>query len=130
VNASGHGDKGGPRDHLANDRTFLAWVRTAVAVIGLGFVVARFGLFLRRLADLGTGAASGSGGGGSAGDIIGASLIAAGVGIVVAGGMRFFRVRRQLDRGEFRSDAGLEMVLMGLGIAAGCALLVYLVLVH
>jgi len=93
----------------------------------LGFVVARFGLFLRRLADLGSAPAAGSSGGGGAGNVIGASLIAVGVGIVVAGAVRFFRVRKQLDQGQFRSDAGLEMILMGLGIAAGCALLVYLV---
>jgi putative membrane protein len=34
------------RDHLANERTLLAWVRTGVAIIGLGFIVARFGLLL------------------------------------------------------------------------------------
>ena len=34
---------------LANQRTFLAWVRTSLALIGLGFVVSRFGLFLREL---------------------------------------------------------------------------------
>jgi putative membrane protein len=34
---------------LANERTFLAWLRTSLALIGLGFVVSRFGLFLREL---------------------------------------------------------------------------------
>ena len=37
------------RDHLANERTFLAWVRTALGLIGLGFVLARMGVFLRQL---------------------------------------------------------------------------------
>lgn len=37
-------------DHLANDRTFLAWVRTSIAIIGLGFVLVKFSLFLNRLA--------------------------------------------------------------------------------
>ena len=41
----------GPADrsqqHLANERTFLSWLRTSIALIGLGFIVARFGLFLR-----------------------------------------------------------------------------------
>jgi inner membrane protein YidH len=37
------------QQHLANQRTFLAWMRTLVALIGLGFVVSRFGLFLRTL---------------------------------------------------------------------------------
>jgi putative membrane protein len=38
------------RDHLANERTFLAWVRTSLGLITLGFVLARMGLFLRQLA--------------------------------------------------------------------------------
>ncbi len=41
------------RDHLANERTYLAWVRTALGLIGLGFVLARMGLFLRQLALVG-----------------------------------------------------------------------------
>jgi uncharacterized protein (DUF302 family)/uncharacterized membrane protein YidH (DUF202 family) len=39
----------GPSDYLAAERTFLAWIRTGVALMGLGFVVARFGLFLQML---------------------------------------------------------------------------------
>ena len=38
------------RQHLANERTFLSWMRTSIALIGLGFIVARFGLFLREFA--------------------------------------------------------------------------------
>jgi uncharacterized protein (DUF302 family)/uncharacterized membrane protein YidH (DUF202 family) len=39
----------GPADYLAAERTFLAWIRTGLALMGFGFVVARFGLFLRAL---------------------------------------------------------------------------------
>ncbi len=39
-----------PRVPLAAERTFLAWIRTGLALMGFGFVVARFGLFLRELA--------------------------------------------------------------------------------
>ncbi len=37
------------RDHLANECTFLAWVRSCIAIMALGFVVARFGLLIREL---------------------------------------------------------------------------------
>lgn len=37
------------REHLANERTFLAWIRTSLAVIGLGFVVVKFSLFVREM---------------------------------------------------------------------------------
>lgn len=39
-----------PRVYLAGERTLLAWVRTGLAIMGLGFVVARFGLFLHEIA--------------------------------------------------------------------------------
>jgi uncharacterized protein (DUF302 family)/uncharacterized membrane protein YidH (DUF202 family) len=39
----------GAADYLAAERTFLAWIRTGLALMGFGFVVARFGLFLQAL---------------------------------------------------------------------------------
>ncbi|MGF1574348.1 MAG: YidH family protein [Cyanophyceae cyanobacterium] len=36
------------REHQANERTFLAWLRTALSLIGFGFAIARFSLFLRQ----------------------------------------------------------------------------------
>ena len=41
-----------PRVYFAAERTLLAWVRTGLAMMGFGFVVARFGLFLRELAAM------------------------------------------------------------------------------
>jgi putative membrane protein len=38
-----------PRVHFAAERTFLAWIRTGLALMGFGFVVARFGLFLKEI---------------------------------------------------------------------------------
>ena len=37
---------GGYSDHAANERTFLAWVRTGIAVIAFGFVIEKFNLFV------------------------------------------------------------------------------------
>ncbi|MCH5686864.1 DUF202 domain-containing protein [Niabella sp. W65] len=36
-------------DHLANERTFLAWVRTAIGIMGFGFVVVKFSLFVKQV---------------------------------------------------------------------------------
>ncbi len=38
-----------PSDHLANERTFLAWIRTSIAIMGFGFVVVKFALFIKQL---------------------------------------------------------------------------------
>ena len=39
----------GPSDHLANERTFLAWIRTSIALMGFGFVVVKFALFIKQI---------------------------------------------------------------------------------
>src|ERR1700679_4033142 len=38
-----------PRVYFAAERTFLAWIRTGLALMGIGFAVSRFGLFLRQI---------------------------------------------------------------------------------
>jgi putative membrane protein len=111
------------REHLANERTLLAWVRTAVALMGLGFVVARFGLFLRqlaleRLAPPEPGHASG---------VIGAALVGASVLITAASTVRFFRARAQIERGRYEPEAFTEVLVVAVTVVAGLALLVYLV---
>ena len=42
-----------PRVFFASERTLLAWVRTGIALIGLGFLISRFGLFLRLVSQQG-----------------------------------------------------------------------------
>ena len=46
------GSPGDPRVYFAAERTLLAWVRTGLAMMGFGFVVAKFGLFLREIAHV------------------------------------------------------------------------------
>ena len=85
-------------DHAANERTFLAWIRTAIAVMAFGFLVAKFDLFLQIAArSLSAGRPTqripGAGFGGAAG----AALIIAGTVMVVLAAVRFIHTRRALD---------------------------------
>ena len=36
-------------DHLANERTFLAWIRTSIGIMAFGFVVVKFSLFVKQI---------------------------------------------------------------------------------
>jgi len=47
-------EKNNTSDHLANERTFLAWLRTSVALMGFGFILVKFSLFLKQIALLNT----------------------------------------------------------------------------
>jgi putative membrane protein len=113
------------REHLANERTLLAWVRTAIALMGLGFVVARFGLFLRQL-GLERGAATTQDS--SLAGWIGIGLVAAGVAATVLAAVRFLRAREQIEAGRFQAEVYAEGFVVVLTLAAGLALVAYLAL--
>jgi uncharacterized membrane protein YidH (DUF202 family) len=48
--AATKGDPKRARDHLANERTFLAWVRTGIAIVVFGFAIGRFAIAMRQFA--------------------------------------------------------------------------------
>ncbi|HVM32615.1 MAG TPA: DUF202 domain-containing protein [bacterium] len=105
-----------PRIYWAKERTFLAWLRTGLALMGFGFVVARFGLFLRmaRLSEPAPGAQPGWS------LWIGTSLVILGVLIQAGSTVDYFRFIRRYRRGE-----SPEPSLSWLGLAtAACLILV------
>ncbi len=44
--------QGNTSDHLANERTFLAWIRTSIGIMAFGFVVVKFSLFVKQVSVL------------------------------------------------------------------------------
>jgi putative membrane protein len=115
-------------DHAANERTFLAWVRTAIAVMAFGFLVAKFDLFLKVAAQsLGRDGQAVSVPGGGFGGVAGIVLILAGTAMVAIAAIRFTYTGRAIDRAEPDTDGTrLDLTLAGLMVLLGIALLVYL----
>ena len=102
------------RTNAANERTLLAWVRTGVALMGFGFAIARFGLFLREIAQAGQVHVSDARGIGSA--WFGVVLVVLGLMTNTAATVRYASVRRTLDEG--RPAAGSPALAYAVGIGS------------
>jgi putative membrane protein len=113
------------RVFYAAERTLLAWIRTGLAMMGFGFVVARFGLFLRELAAV-RGAERLQQGGLSL--WFGIGLVLLGVTVNLLAGCQYVHIVRQLHRGEYRQPRVLSMgvVVAALLAALGLAMAAYL----
>src|ERR1700743_3559744 len=96
--------KGNSGDHLANERTFLAWIRTSIALMGFGFVVVKFSLFVKELSLAVAGKQVIASTGFSA--IIGISLVAVGALAALVGYMRYKRIEKQLLNQAFHQQSG------------------------
>ena len=111
------------RDHLANERTLLAWIRTAITIMGLGFIVARFGLLLRELGatnsrPLPTGVST----------FIGVALTVCGVIVLPLSLQRYRTVGEGIERNEYRWAPHLAIALTLILAAAGVLLAIYLII--
>jgi putative membrane protein len=114
-------------DHAANERTFLAWVRTAIAVMAFGFLVEKFDLFLRFTAG-GAKARAVLGGQLRLGEFAGLALMGMGLAIVVVAIIRFLKTARDIDDAVPHSEGSrLDVALAALLFLLGCALVGYLI---
>lgn len=111
---------------LANERTFLAWLRTSIAVMSLGFVVARFGLWLRELAlqinphvplqQTGLSMPLGEG------------MIGFGALLTLLAAWRYHVVNRAIERGEIKSDPRLVSLVTIVVVISAIVLIIYMML--
>jgi len=114
-------------DHAANERTFLAWVRTAIAIMAFGFLVQKFDLFLR-IASASLTARSLPERSQVVGDISGLLLIVLGGAMMVLAAVRFRKTTLDIDAKEMRPGpgTGLDIILATLLCLLGAILFVYL----
>jgi len=119
-------DSNRARDHLANERTFLAWVRTSVAIVVFGFAIGRFAIAMRQLTEF-----QGRGSRTTGFSVwMGMSAILAGVVMVGAGLMRYRKTRDQLDAGKFEPAGFIVDLVTILTVLFGLALAGYLIYVE
>jgi putative membrane protein len=118
-----------PRTYFAAERTFLAWIRTGLGLMGIGFAVSRFGLFLRELHNSpvrtqsqGTGISLHSG----------VALVSLGVLVLITSVVHHVRTVHALHNGTWEagrvsaSAVALALILALVGMGMG----IYLVLLH
>lgn len=100
------------REHQANERTFLAWLRTSIALIGFGIAIARFGLFLRQIQvavtqkPVATNPIFTS-------ENLGISLVIFGIIVISLAAWRYNQVFWQIERGNYRPNRLLVWIMAG-----------------
>jgi putative membrane protein len=118
-----------PRVYFAAERTFLAWIRTGLGLMGVGFAVARFGLFLREMGS-GPGKLPIHSTGISA--VSGVALVVLGVVVNVCATWRHVQITRELSSGTWiPGRVSRDAVVLALLLAAvGAAMAAYLLVVR
>jgi putative membrane protein len=112
-------------DHLANERTFLAWIRTGISVMAFGFVVERFGLLLRELGlkSAGTGASNNTI---SYSRLLGIGITVLGIVLLIIALLNFIRIQRSIDEERYHPGIVFAIVLTIIASVIGILLAIYL----
>ena len=113
------------RVHMANERTFLAWIRTSISIMAFGFVVEKFSLFVKQLSYyLGKEASPPAPGYSS---VVGVILVGLGAVMGVLAYLRYRSVERQIENDNYAPLPILSVLLMLSVLAVGLFLVLYLI---
>ena len=126
-------EKANIRDHLANERTFLAWIRTGLGIMAFGFVVEKFSLFLKQIAYfLGASHLSEraliSPNLQGYSSMFGILLVAFGTLMSVLAFIKFSKIEKQIKANTYRASMLLDLLLTLSVLLIGIFLVIYLLL--
>ncbi|HSN50726.1 MAG TPA: DUF202 domain-containing protein [Bacteroidales bacterium] len=118
------------RVHMANERTFLAWIRTSIGIMAFGFVVEKFALFLKEMSIILKQSTTGNSLPASHGysAIIGIFLVGLGTLLVLLAFIRYKKVERQIESDTYRPSSIQDIILTVSILAVGIFLVTYLIL--
>lgn len=107
------------REHLANERTLLSWVRTGVSLISIGLVVERAGALVDASMKVGSTSAS---------ELFGLALALLGALTLVLGTTQFLGNRRRISTGEFVPSAAAYLIIVAGSLTFAGAFVIYVLL--
>ncbi len=111
---------------MANERTFLAWIRTSIGIIAFGFVIERFGLFMKQMAYvLGKTTAMPVPSAGYS-SLVGIILVFAGALMSLFAYMDFKKSQMQIEEENYRPSSRLHLWLTILVVVIGAFLVLFL----
>ncbi len=112
-------------EHLANERTLLAWIRTAIGIMAFGFVVVKFSLFIKQMALI-TGTKAAIPQQGVSGPV-GILLVIAGALSLIFGTWRYYQTERRLKNGYYEHRSGMLYTFALLILLLSIVIIIYLV---
>ena len=114
------------REHLANERTLLAWIRTSIGIMAFGFVVVKFSLFIKQVSLLlGTDVPVTPQQGYS--KVIGILVVAVGALVLLLSYLKYRKTEKQLNSETFQSSSKLVFSLTAIILLISILLILYLV---
>jgi putative membrane protein len=118
------------QQYLANQRTFLSWVRTSIALIGLGFAIERFSLFLQQFRLIANPDTTGNAASATAHDystLVGIGMIIVGTGLIVYALKNYLESNKTIASGKYIPKNAIIYTATATIIGLGIIMIIFLI---
>jgi putative membrane protein len=118
------------QQYLANQRTFLSWVRTSIALIGLGFAIERFSLFLQQFRLIANPNTTGNAASATAHDysaLVGIGMIIVGTGLIVYALKNYLESNKTIALGKYMPKNAIIYTASATIIGLGIIMIIFLI---